>query len=545
LLVGVIVLVWPADAKQRGEGAETLPDDLRLVPGDTSTFVSVRLAELMNTEAGKKLMPGLRKTYASNVDVLAKTLGVSLAGIERLTIFVSTLMEPVLIVRTAGAYDRERVLGPKATKSEVAGHAFYVRTDGAMAYLADKNTFVLGSPEGVVELVKAGAKKAPGPLTEALKRAAGKHHFVLGLQPELLLRLEFGGRHRKGEKGERPSLEQILDRLPPEILPYRPVLEARSVIVTADAGTEIRVNAELHYAGEEAAREGATAARTALYVARHLLPRFFRDELHLAADATGPVADLSRLMQKSLKAAVVDREKTVVQASLRVKVDAGMLASTVAVLQAQARRQQAMNDLKQLALASINFADSNSGVMMGPAICDKAGKPLLSWRVTILPYVEQAALYTQFKLDEAWDSEHNKKLLAKMPSVYAPKAGKTKEPHSTYYRVFTGPDTLFDFKKVRRGPEGLGGARYPASIPDGTANTIMIVEAAEAVPWTKPDELVYDAKKPLPKLGVVFPESFLVAMCDGSVRMVRKTVSEKTLRAAITPADGEVLGADW
>ena len=74
----------------------------------------------------------------------------------------------------------------------------------------------------------------------------------------------------------------------------------------------------------------------------------------------------------------------------------------------QALRKQAINDLKQLALGSINLADSSEGVMMGPAICDKDGKPLLSWRVTILPYIEHSMLYREFKLDEAWDSPHNK-----------------------------------------------------------------------------------------------------------------------------------------
>src|SRR5205807_1793185 len=116
----------------------------------------------------------------------------------------------------------------------------------------------------------------------------------------------------------------------------------------------------------------------------------------------------------------------------------------------------------------------------------------LSWRVALLPYLEQNPLYKAFKLDEPWDSAHNKTLLAQMPELFAPVAGKTKEPLSTYYQVFTGPGTVFD------GPKGL---RLVADIPDGTSNTILIVEAGEAVAWTRPEDVPYSPKKDLPKLG--------------------------------------------
>jgi len=72
----------------------------------------------------------------------------------------------------------------------------------------------------------------------------------------------------------------------------------------------------------------------------------------------------------------------------------------------------------------------------------------------------------------------------------------------------------------------------------------MIVAAAEAVPWTKPDELVYDPKGPLPKLGVFFAGGFNAAFMDGSVRTISRSVDEAVLRAAITPAGGEVFRLD-
>src|SRR5581483_4336211 len=47
------------------------------------------------------------------------------------------------------------------------------------------------------------------------------------------------------------------------------------------------------------------------------------------------------------------------------------------------------------------------------------GRPLHSWRVLILPYISEQALYAEFKLDEPWDSAHNIRLLDRMPRLYA------------------------------------------------------------------------------------------------------------------------------
>src|SRR5262249_30438145 len=163
--------------------------------------------------------------------------------------------------------------------------------------------------------------------------------------------------------------------------------------------------------------------------------------------------------------------------------------------------------------------DAN-GKMPAAAICDKKGKPLLSWRVQILPYIEQDALYREFKLDEPWDSEHNKKLIAKMPRTYALPTPEQK-PGETFYRVFVGRDAGFDLVQ----PLGF------AAFTDGLSNTIMCVEAQDSVPWTKPEDLEYDAKKPLPKLGGHYEGGFNALIFDGSVRFFVKTVREATLRA--------------
>ena len=159
------------------------------------------------------------------------------------------------------------------------------------------------------------------------------------------------------------------------------------------------------------------------------------------------------------------------------------------------------------------------------AIFSKDGKPLLSWRVALLEHMDRE-LFKEFKLDEPWDSEHNKKLIPRMPKLYALHGVETKEPGLTFYRVFTGKDTIFE------GQERLGFEQALRS----SGTQMLIVEAADPVIWTKPDELVYDPAKPLPKLGRLTDAGFLATSTSGGpdrVQFVPKSATEDELRAMI------------
>jgi hypothetical protein len=182
--------------------------------------------------------------------------------------------------------------------------------------------------------------------------------------------------------------------------------------------------------------------------------------------------------------------------------------------------------------------DEHQGRLPPAVVYGEDGKPLYSWRVLLLPYLEQGSLYKRFRLGEPWDSAHNLELLAEMPPQYAPPPGKVSRvpPYHTVCHVFVGKGAAF---------EGRRGLRLPQDFPDGTSNTILVIEAGEPVPWTKPAELPFDPGGPLPDLPSLFPDGFRVGLAGGPVRWVPRETSEATLRAAITRNGGDEPGPDW
>ncbi len=163
----------------------------------------------------------------------------------------------------------------------------------------------------------------------------------------------------------------------------------------------------------------------------------------------------------------------------------------------------------------------------------KDGRPLLSWRVLLLPHLELQDLYEQFHLDETWDGPHNLPLLKQMPATFAAPGRKSSRlpAYHTVCHVFVGHGTAFE------DPHGLPMADFP----DGLSNTLLIVEAGPPVPWTKPEELPYAPDRPLPALDCLFRDGFRFAHADGLVSFFKKEGSEALLRALITRNGGKKI----
>jgi hypothetical protein len=205
------------------------------------------------------------------------------------------------------------------------------------------------------------------------------------------------------------------------------------------------------------------------------------------------------------------------------------LAPAVATARTAADRAITANNLKQIGLGLHSYHDT-TGSFPARANFDAAGKPLLSWRVQMLPYLDQSELYKEFRQDEPWDSEHNKKLLARMPEVFRAPGSKNKADSGK--TNFLAP--IWEGSVL-----GADKGTKIADIRDGTSNTIAVVEVSDeaAVPWTKPDDWQVDDKDPIKGLS----ETFAALLCDGSVRFFTKDITPDTLKALLTRSGGEVV----
>jgi prepilin-type processing-associated H-X9-DG protein len=202
-----------------------------------------------------------------------------------------------------------------------------------------------------------------------------------------------------------------------------------------------------------------------------------------------------------------------------------------------ARRAQCVNNLKQIGLAFHNYHDAY-GCLPPAAITDKNGRPLLSWRVAIIPFLEASPLYSKFHLDEPWDSPHNLSLLDSMPFVYACPSDRTLKPGMTGYQAVIGLSAAFtpDFKSLRF-----------ADFTDGLSNTLLVGESRRGVPWTKPDDLPFDMSLPLSGLGSdhgYHNNGFNALFADGSVQFLKSTIAPSVLDALLTRNGNEVISPD-
>ena len=225
--------------------------------------------------------------------------------------------------------------------------------------------------------------------------------------------------------------------------------------------------------------------------------------------------------------AVIEIERTA--AGPTAKLVLQTFAPAVEASSEAARRSQSSNNLKQLGLALHNYHDVYKS--MPPAYSsDKDGKPLLSWRVHVLPFLEQQALYDRFHMDEPWDSEHNKKLIPMMPRTLQTPGSKA-GPGKTNYLGAAGEKGIFPGKDPIR----------IADIKDGTSNTIMTVEVNDesAVIWTKPDDFVPDPENPKKGLLGLRPGGFNAGLADGSVRFISEGIDDEILKALFTRDGGE------
>lgn len=523
-LLALVLATIPVGPGGRAESAPPgpLPDELRYVPADAAVFVHADAAKLWNGPFGKSLRGGENaKLFGELESNLKKRFGSTPDVLRSVTVFWPRMKQPQdsqnvgIVLAFNAPYDEAKLKA--GLREEMFGSAkvhFHSPSDRVLICLADGLDKEFASPR------KEGQT---GPLTELIREAGtGRHLLVAG--------------------SSLANLPDVIrgDDLPESAKAFRPIYHAESiggiVSLDKDLSVEVRVKSATPAKAVEAEKALGLFA-TLVQEGLTRLPR----ELGRDAEKDPALKDLFTLLNAA-KAGVKGAKFTTTGTETRVvaKVPADLpyaAALTAATAKARegAARAQSSNNLKQIGLAMHSYNDAYNSFPPA-AVVDKKGKPMLSWRVLILPYIEQDQLFKLFKLDEPWDGPNNIKLLDKMPRIYALPTPTKAKANETHYRVFVGNGAMFDY---------LQGPKI-ADITDGTSNTILVATAADPVPWTKPDELAFDPDKDMKQLlGFLSNDVCMTAFADGSVRALSKKISKATLNGTITRSGGEVLGSDF
>jgi prepilin-type processing-associated H-X9-DG protein len=217
------------------------------------------------------------------------------------------------------------------------------------------------------------------------------------------------------------------------------------------------------------------------------------------------------------------------------------LLIVIAVVNAdrESRRGKCADQLKRIGVALGEY-ESAHGHFPAPCIARADGTPLLSWRVAILPFLGYRSLYDRFRLDEPWDSPHNRSLLREMPAEFACPSGPARRQGQTGYLVIVGPVT--EFGSVNTAFEPTRGVDI-REMTDGTSNSVLVFETDAPVPWTKPDDLHWAPSWPAPRIASAHKGGTHILFADGGTRFVKTTIDPRILVGLFTINGNEVLSS--
>ncbi len=427
---------------------------------------------------------------------------------------------------------------PVTLKPELLARAQRVVTAGKQVYrfrlsppvglaLINGKTMVLGTPGFLESMLKAAAdlenSAALSPLRKQIGTLAPTDDVAVFLAVEPL----------------RPMLRNMLENIPPLPPPLEFVrslpaqLQSLRLNINVDADSQLQLVATATDAG------AATAIDTGVRGGLGMVKTMFLATTLAIPAGEGQVGQATRNYFTRLANSLEKRlqpKRDGVTVTMEVGLEYFNTATMVALLlpavqQAReaARRSASRNNMKQVLLAFHNY-HSVHGRLPARASYDANGKPLLSWRVHILPFLDQESLFKRFKLDEPWDSAHNKPLIRLMPAVLANPnlpAGTV-----TNYLAVVGADSMMSKTGVKF-----------ADVRDGTSLTMMLVEvdADRAVPWTKPVDHEIKAANPRAGLGGLRPGGFNVGMGDGRVMFLMNSINPETLKGLATKSGREIV----
>jgi prepilin-type processing-associated H-X9-DG protein len=524
-LLAVFAALDPRTHTASVSAAPAADQPLDRVPADAGLFIHFRAGDLWDSNP---TILGLRKDFAKELEpalkAAEKETGLRPENLNSLTFHFPKIPQGpgdeqlfVVQVSTKKPYDKQTVLAGLRRKGETAKDGVVKLQQNFVLHLTSDTQFTVLHESLLDEFKKGPPKAKDGVMADAIKAAReGKNALVFGLDPSGL-----------------PA--ELFSAAPPELQPFLPLLKSKSIILQANL--DKKLTAEFRFIGEneEKAIDSERSFNLLMKLAEDGIGTLLKDEKQ--AEDLKPLLPTLTEIQKVVSEVKAKRDGNVTTATVAINADPALakpLVNLVLKPQMASARARSSNNLKQIGLALHNYHDKY-GAFPPAAIVDKKGKALLSWRVAILPFIEQDNLYKQFKLDEPWDSEHNIKLSKKLVKVYSLPYGEPKkgEEHYTNYRVFVGNGAAFDT---------VQGVTLP-QFTDGTSNTLLAFEAAEATPWAKPDEIEFDPKQQEISKHFRFQDGkvCMVLFADGSVRAFPNTIADNILKLLIQRDDGMVI----
>jgi len=518
---------------------------LAFVPADAAAIAVLRPADLLARPDLKALFESMQPPN----DRIEKRLGFAPTDIEQAT-FVwvhgapdarnqrGPLVPPPsgTIVRMTKAQDWKGVIthyiGPEAQEVRFNDYTYSRSTRGAVipghcAAATDDRTLVLAEEGLLIRMLLTRPGAADGAVWAGAWKAIKPGQVAGAFDSSWLLGKFLAG----ASNGGRP----VLPGGP--LGPFSPLLDrAHAHAIAIDLGKTIAIDGVALGNSDEGAQAVADTLRAAITLGRNSLDSVRArggDVANSPQAAMRPFAEAASQLLARANVTVEGRTVRLAASGDATLVNAlrSGLVPAAAASRAAAMRAQSVNNLKQIGLAFHRYHHVK-GKLPASANLGPDGKTPHSWRVAILPFIEQNDLYNQYKLNEPWDSPSNLKLIEKMPAIYAhPQQGRGSSP--SYY-VISGPGAVFN---------GSTSLTFD-KLTDGTTNTILAVEAARETPWTKPEDIAFDPNGAPPKLGGLSANGFNTLFTDGSVRFIGETINPIVLKALMTANGGEVISND-
>jgi hypothetical protein len=413
-----------------------------------------------------------------------------------------------------------------STAKDYEGATYRIAQEGGAVFQPDERTIIVGAESDVRDVIRSRGEPVPEILggTNGWPRFENDHAVVAA---DLSVASGYSFTQTAALAGLASPLAPLWE-------------DATRAIVGVRLDDQLKIHAVVACDDVEGAVNVKDTLKAIQVLARNYAAQL-RQKLDEWPDAEPAMIASARALMDFATSASIRHEGSTMRAEASGDLALLELGKPFLAARHAAERVQSKNHLKQIALAMHNFHDSFK--CLPPPVLNQTPSPTgaakpYSWRVALLPYLQEAPLYEEYRFDEPWDSPANLEVLGKMPDVYRA-AGDPPDSTNTSYFALTGPETVFS---ETGGAPPIRGTKF-AHIRDGTANTILVVEAKRSVPWTKPEDLPYDPEKPVPELGGHFEGGFLAALCDGSVRFLPENLDEALLRMLIEKSDGQVV--DW